>query len=129
MNYCEGYYEPNATIHGTSENVTHCSPLTAFFHFDLTAVVEQELRPGVNLSDIHWPQEIEDTARDIEVAAKVTFVVYVIGIAFAGLAVLGAIFGVFGRISAFLNFGLDLVREHELGQDHTTNFNSLHSSH
>lgn len=111
MNYCEGYYEPNATATQPSENITHCSNTTAFFHFDPTQVIENELRPGLNLTSIHWPHKIEEATHAVELAAKIMFVFYVIGIIFAGLAVLGAAFSIFsdGRISAFLNFLLDLV--------------------
>ena len=111
MSYCEGHYAPNATAKSPSENITHCSNTTAFFHFDPTQVVQHELRPGVNLTDIHWPHQVEEAAHAVELAAKVMFVFYVIGIIFAGLAVLGAVVGVLagGRISAFLNFVLDFV--------------------
>lgn len=109
MNYCEGYYEGNDTA-GAKENITHCSNRTAFFHFDPTAIIESELAPGLNLSDLHWPSEIEDAIKTIEVASKVMFVFYVIGIILAGFAFLGAIWGMFaaGRMSAFLNFALDI---------------------
>ena len=110
MNYCEGYYEGNDTA-GAKENITHCSNRTAFFHFNPTQIIQNELAPGLNLSDLHWPSEIEDAVKTIEVASKVMFVFYVIGIIFAGFAVLGAIWGVFanGRLSAFVNFLLDIL--------------------
>jgi hypothetical protein len=114
MNYCEGYYQPNTTVtreQHPSENVTHCSNRAAFFHFDPTAIIESELAPGVNLTDIHWPSEIEDAVRAVEVASKIMFVFYCIGIGFAGLALIGTAWGVLtnGRISAFVNFILDSV--------------------
>jgi hypothetical protein len=114
MNYCEGYYEPNTTVtreQHPSENVTYCSNRTAFFHFDPTAIIQSELAPGVNLTDIHWPSEIEDAVRAVEVASKVMFIFYCIGIGFVGLALIGAAWGVLanGRISAFVNFMLDIV--------------------
>ena len=111
MNYCEGYYRPNATAHHASQNITRCSNQTTFFHFDPTTAIQNELRPGVNLTDIKWPHEIEDAAHAISVAAKVMFVFYLIGIIFSGLAVLGATLGLFssGRVSAFFNFILDFV--------------------
>ena len=110
MNFCEGYYEGNDTA-GAKENITHCSNRTAFFHFDPTAIIENELAPGLNLSDLHWPSEIEDAIKTVEVASKVMFVFYVIGIIFAGFAFIGAVWGVFanGRLSAFVNFVLDIL--------------------
>jgi hypothetical protein len=114
MNYCEGYYEPNATVtreQHPSENVTHCSNRTAFFHFDPTAIIRSELASGVNLTDLHWPSEIEDAAKAVEVASKVMFIFYCIGVGFAGLALIGAAWGALanGRISPFVNFTLDIV--------------------
>jgi SUR7/PalI family len=114
MNYCEGYYEPNTTVtreQHPSENVTHCSNRTALFHFDPTAIIQSELAPGVNLTDLHWPSAIEDGIRAVETASKVMFIFYCIGIAFAGLALIGAAWGFLanGRISASVNFMLDLV--------------------
>ena len=114
MNYCEGYYEPNTTVsrdQHPSENVTHCSNRTALFHFNPTAIIQSELAPGLNLTDLHWPSEIEDGVKAIEAASKVMFVFYCIGIGFAGLAVIGAAVAVLanGRISALVNFLLDIV--------------------
>ena len=114
MNFCEGYYEPNTTVtreQHPSENVTFCSNRTAFFHFDPTAIIQSELAPGVNLTDIHWPSEIEDAIRAIEITSKVMFIFYCIGIGLVGLALIGAAWGVLanGRISAFVNFTLDIV--------------------
>jgi len=113
MDYCDGYYEPNTTVtkqEHPSENVTHCSNRTALFHFDPTAIIESELAPGINLTDIHWPSEIEDATKSVELASKVMFIFYCIGIGFAGLAVIGAVWGVLanGRISASVNFTLDM---------------------
>jgi SUR7/PalI family len=114
MNYCEGYYEPNTTVtreEHPSENVTYCSNRTALFHFDPTAIIESELAPGVNLTTLHWPSEIEDAIRAVEVASKAMFIFYCIGIGFAGFALIGAAWGVLanGRISASVNFMLDMV--------------------
>ena len=114
MDYCDGYYEPNTTVtkqEHPSENVTHCSNRTALFHFDPTAIIESELAPGINLTGIHWPSEIEDATKSVEVASKAMFIFYCIGIGFAGLAVIGAAWGILanGRISASVNFTLDMV--------------------
>jgi hypothetical protein len=113
MTYCEGFYEDNGntTDSHAKENITYCSNRTALFHFDPTAIIENELAPGVNLSDLHWPQGIEDGIRAVELASKVMFVFYVIGITFAGFAILSAVWGVFanGRMSAFVNWVLDVL--------------------
>lgn len=110
MNYCEGYYEGNDTA-GARENITHCSNRTAFFHFDPSRILQDELAPGLNLSDLHWPSAIDDAVKTIEAATKAMFVFYVIGVIFAGFAVLGATWGVFaeGRLPALANSLLDVL--------------------
>lgn len=121
LNYCEGYYEPNATVipgeDTPDKNVTNCSNRTALFHFDPTKIIEQELRPGVNLSDIRWPDQIENGTRVLEAAGKAMFVLYCIGIAFTGIALIGAVVGLIasGRISALLNFFLSILAFLALG--------------
>ncbi|MCJ1485510.1 hypothetical protein MMC06_005684 [Schaereria dolodes] len=120
LDYCEGYYTPsavsNATAHPT-KNVTRCSNHTGLFHFDPTAILQSELKTGVNLSDLHWPSAIEDTIRTVETASKAMFVLYCIGVAFTGLAVLGAFIAVAGggRLSAFVNVMLDFLAFFSLG--------------
>lgn len=126
MNYCEGYYQPNSTAQDASQNITRCSNKTTFFHFDPTTAIQNELRPGVNLTDIKWPGEIEDAAHAISLAAKVMFVFYLIGIIFAGLAVIGATLGLLssGRLSAFFNFVLDFVGA--TSRSYTSDLTDLH---
>jgi hypothetical protein len=111
MNYCKGFYEPNATQQGASENITFCSKKEALFHFNPTKIVNDSLPEQISLDQIQWPQEIEDATNAIRVAAIAMFVFYVIGIAFAGLAIIGALLGIFteGRLSAFANLLLDIV--------------------
>jgi len=111
MDYCQGSYEPNATASNAKMNVSHCSSPSALFHFDPTAVVSSELPSGVNLTDLQWPSEVEDAARAIKVASMVMVIFYIIGIVFAGLAVVGALVTMFtaGRLSACINFMLNIV--------------------
>jgi hypothetical protein len=115
LDFCEGYYSPNATVEpGHSKprkNVTSCSNKTALFHFDPTKIIQNELKPGVNLSDIKWPDQIENSIKVLEGAGKAMFVLYCMGIAFTGIALIGAIAGLImsGRMSALLNFFLCIV--------------------
>ncbi len=108
LDYCEGYYTPGPVQNLTttvSENVTHCSNQTTMFHFDPANVIQSELKPGINLTDLKWPSAIQDGIRAIELASKVMFVVYCIGASAVGVALLGAILGIFfsGRLSAVVN--------------------------
>jgi len=71
----------------------------------------EHLPDGITLSDIHWPKEIEDAERTLKVASIAMVVFYIIGIVFAGIAALAAIWGIFtnGRLSAMINFLLDVL--------------------
>ncbi|MCJ1478204.1 hypothetical protein MMC13_006880 [Lambiella insularis] len=120
LDYCEGYYTPSPISNATSQpskNVTFCSNHTALFTFDPTAILQSELKAGYNLSQLKWPSEIEDAIVAIETASKVMFVLYCIGVGFAGLALIGALIGVFsgGRLNAALNMMLDLMAFVALG--------------
>ena len=114
LDYCEGYYTPGPVANLTespSKNVTHCSNQTALFHFDPALIIQNELKPGVNLTDLKWPKAIQNTIRAIELASKVMFVLYCIGIGAVGLALVGAIISLFasGRLSAIVNVMLSTV--------------------
>lgn len=110
----QGYYTPSAIANATVDphkNVTRCSNHTAMFHFDPTAVIQKELKPGITLNDLHWPSAIKDAVHAVEIASKVMFVLYCIGVAATGLALLGAFFGVLsgGRLAALINNMLAFV--------------------
>lgn len=111
MAFCEGSYEPNTTARHAHENVTECSNKTLSFHFQPSKIIQDHLPDGITLNDIHWPKEIEDAERTLQVASIVMVVFYIIGITFAGLAVLAALGGFFtnGRLSAMINFLIDVV--------------------
>jgi len=121
LDYCEGYYVPNATVEPghakPHKNYTKCSNRTSFFHFNPTEIIELELKPGLNLSVIKWPDEIEDTAQEVEMAVRAMFVLYCIGIALTVIALVGSFVGFItsGRISALLNFMLSLLSFLALG--------------
>lgn len=115
MNYCEGMFEPNGSVAANgsdvSKNTTYCSPRNSAFHFNVTEVVQDALPSGINLGDIQWPEEVTDAQNLIRTASIATEILYIIGIAFTGLAFLGAIAGFFtsGRLSACCNVIIDLI--------------------
>lgn len=115
LDYCEGFYTPGPVANLTatpSKNVTHCSNQTGLFHFDPGAIIQSELKPGINLTDLQWPQTVQSAVRAAELGSKVMFVLYCMGIGAVGLALLGAILSFFasGRFSAMVNFMLTSVR-------------------
>lgn len=81
------------------------------FHFDPSSIIQKELRPGINLTDLRWPSAITDAVHTIDMASKAMSVLYYIGVATIGLGLLGAFLGVFsgGRIAALANTMLSLV--------------------
>lgn len=115
MNFCEGMYEPNGTVavngSSVSKNTTYCSPRNSLFHFNITEVVQDALPSRINLSDLKWPDAVTDAQNTIRTASIATVVLYILGVAFSGLALLGALAGIFtnGRMSACLNVIVDLL--------------------
>jgi SUR7/PalI family len=111
MNYCEGFFRPNATADNAKKNTTFCSSRKALFHFNPTQIIEDSLPDNIGLSDIQWPEEIQNASRAVRIAGIVMFVFYVVGIAFAGLAVITALLATFaeGHLSALANFLMDIV--------------------
>lgn len=110
----QGYYTPSPISNETShpkKNVTSCSNSTSLFHFDPTKILESELNPKFSLDDIQWPDAIRDAVAVVETASKAMFILYCIGIAATGLALIGALFGVFtsGRLSAMVNLMLTVA--------------------
>ncbi|CAF9918121.1 MAG: hypothetical protein ALECFALPRED_000566 [Alectoria fallacina] len=97
LDYCEGFYTPSPTANLTSQpskNITYCSNETSFFHFDPGAVIQNELKPGVNLTDLKWPSAIQDGVHAVEDATDIMFVLYFIGAATTGVALIAALVGV-----------------------------------
>jgi len=112
MDLCEGTYTPNATQKHAKLNVTSCTKQTGMFHFDISQRISQELKIGplhLNLTDIQWPDEIQDGIDALNTAMDATFVLYAIGIASAGLAILTSIVAIFlsgSRLISLGNWGL-----------------------
>ena len=114
LDYCEGYYAPSAVANASvqpTKNVTFCANTTTMFTFNITEILEHELRAGVTLADLHWPSDIQNALDVLDVAARVMFVMYCVGIGLVGVAMLSALLGVFasGVLHAWLNALLDLV--------------------
>ncbi|CAF9929599.1 MAG: hypothetical protein HETSPECPRED_007412 [Heterodermia speciosa] len=114
LDYCEGFYTPSAVANLTahpSKNVTKCSNQTATFHFDPAKAIQDELKPGINLTDLKWPSKVQDGLTAVKLASNVMFVLYCIGIAAIGVALIGALIGVFaaGRFAAMINTMLSFL--------------------
>jgi len=111
MDFCEGVYKSNATLKNAQENITECSNRTVGFHFQPTKIIQEHLPDGVTLEDLHWPDEIQAAERAIKVASTAMTVLYIIGVVFAGIAVLAALVSIFtnGRLSAMINFLVDVL--------------------
>lgn len=80
--YCEGYFENG------SRNVTFCSERSAAFAFNPSNVLESELNPGFNVSDIDWPDTITDDFLVMETTTKAMSVLYIIGAGATGITLL-----------------------------------------
>ncbi|TVY16956.1 hypothetical protein LARI1_G006753 [Lachnellula arida] len=130
MDSCEGTYAPNATEKGADLNITTCSNETAMcklfnlpkssllltcaqlVHFNIEKHLNQQLEAGglhINLTDLDFPDDIQKGLNDLTTALNATFVLYCIGIAAAGLAILTALVAFFlsgSRLISFGNLGL-----------------------
>jgi len=115
MDMCEGTFTPNATSKGAKLNVSSCSNQTAMYHFNLQATLQAELEKGnlhINLSEIDWPSSIQDGLNDLSTALNATFVLYCIGIASAGLAILTSLIAFFlsgSRLVSLGNWGISTL--------------------
>ncbi|EKD15368.1 SUR7 protein [Drepanopeziza brunnea f. sp. 'multigermtubi' MB_m1] len=87
LNWCQGNYKPNATAEGASKNITSCTNRTAF------------------LSDINWPDDINRGLDALNAAFNAVFILYAIGIAAAGLAIIGSAAAFFLEDSRLISFG------------------------
>jgi len=82
------------------------------FHFDISKQLSKELKIGplhLNLSDIQWPDEIQDQLNTLNTAIDATFFLYAIGTASAGLAIVTSIVAIFlsgSRLTSLGNWGL-----------------------
>lgn len=112
MDMCYGEYKPNTTAPGASKNITRCTNATAMFHFDITKQLDSELELGplnISLSDINWPDQIQDGLDALNAAMDATFILYCIGIAGAGLAIIASLVALFlhgSRLVSLGNWGL-----------------------
>lgn len=122
LNFCEGFYTPtdmpNATVSRSdiSKNVTSCGNRTAMYTFDPRETLQRELNASghgdrINLEDLEWPSELDDGIHALEVASNAMFVLYCLGAAFAFVALVAALAGIFfsGRLSATVNIIIDLL--------------------
>lgn len=121
LDFCEGYYTPtdlpNVTVSKSdiSKNVTSCSNRTAMYSFNPRETLQRELNASghgnINLTDLHWPEEVDDGMRALRVASQATFVLYCIGAAFAFVAFAAALVSIFfsGRLSASINILIDVL--------------------
>jgi SUR7/PalI family len=93
MTYCEGDFKPDAKDENAKEDVTFCSARKAFFAFDPTAIIEDQLPDGFGLSDLKWPQQVTDGLKVVKVASRAMYFFYLVGIALAALGMIGSCFG------------------------------------
>ncbi|KAI1035730.1 hypothetical protein LB503_013517 [Fusarium chuoi] len=93
MATCDGQYKPNATSLGAGYNVTNCTNSAPEKRFNLTEMLDKQLEVGpfqLNLADINWPDDIQDSIDLLNTALLVTFVFYVLAVGFSGLAMVAS---------------------------------------
>ncbi|KDN66544.1 putative SUR7 protein [Colletotrichum sublineola] len=94
MDVCQGDFAPNVTVSNAWFNVTNCTHPSPGPNVNLTKMLDQELSVGplrLSLADLNWPDTIEETMDKVNKALLAIWVLYVLGIAFSGLAILGSL--------------------------------------
>ncbi|TDZ22761.1 SUR7 family protein pun1 [Colletotrichum orbiculare MAFF 240422] len=110
MDVCQGEFAPNVTAPNPWLNVTKCTQPRPGPNVNLTKMLDQELSIGpmqISLADLEWPDSLEDALDKVNKALLAIFVLYVLGIAFSGLAILGslaAFFLGFKKLMTVTNF-------------------------
>ncbi|KAI9795058.1 MAG: hypothetical protein M1816_000080 [Peltula sp. TS41687] len=95
LNYCKGSYRPNDTAPNASKDVTHCSRPMVLFAFDPTKIFNSDLKGGISLTDLRWPQAVDHGVRVLKAAFIAIFVVYVVGIVLTAMALVQSFFRIF----------------------------------
>ncbi|KAH0433235.1 SUR7 protein [Colletotrichum camelliae] len=93
MDVCQGDFAPNVTAPNVWLNVSACTQPKPGPNVNLTKMLDQELSVGplrLSLADLDWPDTIEDALDKVNKALLAIFVLYVLGIGFSGLAILGS---------------------------------------
>jgi hypothetical protein len=111
MTHCEGDFKPDAKDPNAKGKVAKCSERKPFYSFDPAAIIESKLPEGFNLTDLKWPDEVTNGIKALNMISKAMFFFYIIGIAAAGIAMIGAVFGLlaYEHKVALANLGVNSV--------------------
>ncbi|POS78462.1 SUR7 protein [Diaporthe helianthi] len=112
MNMCEGSYAPNATASNARQNVTNCTTPMDFSYMNISAMLDKELSVGplnISISDLGITDELQDKLDDLPKLFQALAIIYILGVAFSGLAILAAAAALFiipsgGRKIPLANF-------------------------
>ncbi|KAG9255854.1 actin cortical patch SUR7/pH-response regulator pali [Emericellopsis atlantica] len=94
MDSCQGYYKPNATDAHPSLNSTNCTDSEPGQRFNLSKILDKKMSLGpveVSINDLGWTPEVQDKLDILNDALLGLFILYVLGMGFSGLAILGCI--------------------------------------
>jgi len=122
LNYCQGQYEPgekpNATVSEgeISKNVTECSKSKATYKFNPTEIIQDALNKSgvdVTLSDLKWPEDLQDGIDALNTLMAAMFVLYVLAICLIFIALVAAALSFFlsssSRLTPCVNFLLSTL--------------------
>ncbi|KAI3391145.1 hypothetical protein diail_7912 [Diaporthe ilicicola] len=112
MDMCEGNYAPNATAPNAWQNTTNCTTPLDFSYMNISAMLDKQLSVGpfnISLSDLGITEDLQDKLNDLPKLFQALAVMYILGVAFSGLAILGSAAGLFiipsgGRKIPLVNF-------------------------
>jgi len=117
LNYCEGQYEPGETPNATlsekdiSKNVTECSKSKATYKFNPTQIIQDALNKSgidVTLSDLKWPEDVQNGISALNTLMAAMFVLYVLAICLIFVTLLASALSFFlsgsSRLTPCVNF-------------------------
>jgi hypothetical protein len=88
MAACQGGFTPNATAPDAGYNVTDCTGSAIGYEFNLTALIDHDLRIGparLNLAAIGFPDSVQYAMNLANGAIKAAAILYAVGAGLAGL--------------------------------------------
>ncbi|RDA82378.1 hypothetical protein CP532_4013 [Ophiocordyceps camponoti-leonardi (nom. inval.)] len=94
MDACEGTFEPNFTSPDAKLKTTKCTTSDPTHRLNLTYLVDSQLDLGplnLSLSDISWPDSVQDKIDGLNDALTGLFVVYVLAMGCSGLSMLASL--------------------------------------
>ncbi|KAF7547555.1 hypothetical protein G7Z17_g7641 [Cylindrodendrum hubeiense] len=91
LNFCEGFFTPNASNPSAGFNITSCTSPAPGQRFELSNILNAELEVGpfnITLVDFDWPDDIQTGIEILNQVLLVLFILYALGSGLSGISLL-----------------------------------------